>query len=199
MNFLAHAYLSGTDPEIMTGNFIGDFVKGNKLGGFSEKIQQGIRLHREIDFFTDHHPVVLKSKKRLQSKYRHYAAVIVDMFYDHLFASTWSQWHADSLKKFTLDLYVILDNRSEELPDKFNYMLTYMKKTNWLLNYSKIEGIHAALTGMAGRTKFNSQMETASTELELQYADFTEEFQLFFPDIISFTSTFDFVNKHKEP
>ena len=28
MNFLAHLYLSGDNPRLMVGNFIGDFVKG---------------------------------------------------------------------------------------------------------------------------------------------------------------------------
>ena len=31
MNFLAHIYLSGDDPNIQLGNFIGDFVKGRNL------------------------------------------------------------------------------------------------------------------------------------------------------------------------
>lgn len=198
MNFLAHAYLSGTDPEIITGNFIGDFVKGNKLTNYSDEIQQGIRLHRDIDYYTDHHPVVLKSKKRLQSKYRHYAGVIVDMFYDHLFASSWSKWHHETLEKYTHHVYEILDNHAQELPERFNYMLSFMRRQNWLLSYSKVDGIHSALKGMAGRTKFDSGMETASLELENHYDDFKEEFQSFFPDVINFTSKFEFVSKHKD-
>ena len=31
MNFLAHIYLSGTNPKTMVGNFIGDFVKGRNV------------------------------------------------------------------------------------------------------------------------------------------------------------------------
>ncbi len=30
MNYLAHAYLSFNDPEILVGNMISDFVKGKK-------------------------------------------------------------------------------------------------------------------------------------------------------------------------
>lgn len=30
MNYLAHAYLSFNDPEILVGNLISDFVKGKK-------------------------------------------------------------------------------------------------------------------------------------------------------------------------
>lgn len=28
MNFLLHLHLSGSDPEVIVGNFMGDFVKG---------------------------------------------------------------------------------------------------------------------------------------------------------------------------
>jgi len=196
VNFLAHAYLSGTDPEIITGNFIGDFVKGNQLSNFSIPIQNGIRLHREIDYYTDHHSVVHTSKKRLQHNYHHYAGVIVDMFYDHFLAVNWDQWHHEELEQYTNSIYSILDERKLELPERFNYMLTFMRKRDWLSSYSGIGGIHAALNGMARRTKFKSGMETASLDLEDHYKEFETEFETFFPDILNFTAKFDFVLRH---
>jgi len=92
MNFLAHAYLSGTDPKILIGNLIGDFVKGKQMDAYSEQLKNGIQLHREIDHYTDHHNVTLKSKKRLRSQFRHYSGVIVDMFYDHFLAFHWNKY-----------------------------------------------------------------------------------------------------------
>ena len=61
MNFLAHLYLSGSDPMVKVGNFIGDHVKGNAYQNYEIGIQQGILLHRKIDFFTDTHPLVKQS------------------------------------------------------------------------------------------------------------------------------------------
>ena len=58
MNFLAHAYLSFGQEEILVGNLVADFIKGKELRQFSEDIQIGILLHREIDSFTDTHPLV---------------------------------------------------------------------------------------------------------------------------------------------
>ncbi len=66
MNFLAHASLSGNDDEILIGNFIADAVKGNQIDRFSDGIKKGIMLHREIDSYTDHHPVFIRSKHRIQ-------------------------------------------------------------------------------------------------------------------------------------
>ena len=62
MNYLAHAYLSFNEPEILVGNMISDFVKGKKRFDFSENIQKGIMLHRNIDTFTDEHEVTKKAK-----------------------------------------------------------------------------------------------------------------------------------------
>ena len=56
MNYLAHAYLSFNDPEILVGNMISDFVKGKKKFDYPLRIQAGIMLHRIIDEFTDGHP-----------------------------------------------------------------------------------------------------------------------------------------------
>ena len=53
MNYLAHAYLSFNDQEILTGNMISDFVKGKKKFDYPSRIQAGINLHRLIDNFTD--------------------------------------------------------------------------------------------------------------------------------------------------
>ena len=49
MNYLAHAYLSFNDPDILIGNMISDHVKGKKKFDLPEKIQRGITLHRNID------------------------------------------------------------------------------------------------------------------------------------------------------
>jgi acyl carrier protein phosphodiesterase len=182
MNFLAHLFLSGNNPKVMVGNFIGDFVKGkNALQQFESEIIIGIELHRAIDAFTDTHPVVTQSKSRLREKYRHYAGVIVDVFYDHFLAANWKDYHSQTLLDFSVTSYKTIENFSEVLPNDVKQMLPYMKRGNWLLNYAQIEGIHRALSGMAARTTFVSKMEQASAELHTFYADFEIEFQEFFP------------------
>ncbi|WP_438810958.1 ACP phosphodiesterase, partial [Serratia marcescens] len=53
MNYLAHAYFSFEDPDILLGNMISDYIKGKKQYTYPLKVQAGIRLHRQIDSFTD--------------------------------------------------------------------------------------------------------------------------------------------------
>ncbi len=188
MNFLAHAYLSGDNPKLLVGNFIGDFVKGRGIHErFEKNIAQGIELHRLIDAYTDSHPVVMESKIRLREKYRHYAPVIVDMYYDHFLASSWSTYHDLSLEEFAAKTYQTLNDNFDVLPEKLRHMLPYMMHGNWLVNYGKVEGIQRALTGMSRRTSFNSQMEDAANDLRKHYQEFGDEFKLFFPDLVRYS------------
>lgn len=190
MNFLAHLHLSGNDPNIMVGNFIGDFVKGKKVENYEPRIAKGILLHRAIDYFTDTHQIVAKSKGRLRDKYRHYSGVIVDIFYDHILASNWSQYHKESLEKFANEAYNLVLSYEEILPKKVLYMLPYMMKNNWLVSYASIDGISSVLLGMSRRTKYRSRMEEATKELEEDYDLYKKEFKEFYPELVEHASKF---------
>ncbi len=184
MNFLAHLYLSGDNHKIMVGNFIGDFVKGrNPVGDFDSEIRKGIELHRAIDAFTDSHPVVLKSKIRLRGKYRHYAPVIVDVFYDHFLATQWVHYSNVTLATYAAHSYDTLKSFDAILPLAVKNMLPYMINGNWLVNYGTIEGIHRALAGMSKQSKFNPKMDEAIEELQSGYMGFQSEFETFFPEL----------------
>ena len=190
MNFLAHLYLSGDDPKIMVGNFIGDFVKGkNQPGRFEAGITFGIGLHRSIDEFTDRHAVVKASKQRLSEKYRHYAGVIVDMYYDHFLSSNWDQFHAKPVIEYSAYAYHILQAHHAILPERIARMLPYMIEGNWLAGYGTTQGIGRALSGMAQRTPFKSKMEQAVGDLIEHYPLFKEEFMAFLPDVKSFADS----------
>lgn len=188
MNFLAHAFLSGDNDKIMVGNFIGDFVKGNKLDLLPGDIKKGVVLHRSIDGYTDKHPIVRLSKDRLTDKYRHYAGVIVDIFYDHFLAHNWSLYHPLPLKVFTERAYELVWSYQDILPDRAKRVVPYMQRDNWLLQYAEIEGIHAALSGMSRRTTFKSKMEQASEDLRRDYDTFKTDFEGFFPEVREFVA-----------
>jgi acyl carrier protein phosphodiesterase len=182
MNFLAHAALSGNNEKILVGNFIADFVKGKAaLQQFDPEIRNGILLHRAIDAFTDTHPTVALSKNRLRTKYRHYAGVIIDVFYDHFLARNWMTFHSVPLEVFADRVYSVVDKHFDVLPDAVTTFFPYMKRGNWLVSYAKVEGIARALTGMSRRTPYESKMDESVNELVEFYDEFEKEFHLFFP------------------
>ena len=187
MNYLAHLYLSGDKEETILGNFIADHVKGNRINKYSPGIVAGIKLHREIDSFTDSHPVFLSSKLRLQKRYRKYSGVIVDMFYDHFLSANWQDYSDEDINTFTNRMYKIAIKRYLILPPKTKRLLPFMAKSNWLVGYGTFEGIDRALKAMSGRTPFDSGMENATIDLKKDYDKYLAEFQEFFPEIVKFS------------
>lgn len=184
MNFLAHLYLSGDNTSVMLGNFIGDFVKGkNLIEKVGSEMAKGIELHREIDFFTDQHPIVRESKKRLRPKYRHYSGVIVDVFYDHYLAKNWKDYHHQLLPDYADRVYTLIQKNNALLPERVNMMMPYMIKGNWLVNYATLDGIHRALSGMTRRTPYESKMDESISDLKENYEEFKTEFITFFPEL----------------
>ncbi len=187
MNFLAHIYLSFGDDEITIGNFIADSIRGNKYKHLPDRIQKGILLHREIDTYTDTHPIPRVSSKRLHQNYSHYSRVIVDIFYDHFLAKNWKQYSDTPLEIFVDKFYDLLEDNYTILPDGTKRMIPYMISDNWLLNYAKMEGISRVLNGMNRRTNNKSKMNFAILDLEKNYEAFEVEFTDFFNELVVFS------------
>ncbi len=187
MNFLAHIYLSFEDNEITLGNFIADNIRGNNYKHLPKKVQKGILLHRAIDTFTDAHPIVRKSTKRLHKNYSHYSGVIVDIFYDHFLAKNWEQYSKVPLDVFVNQFYDLLENNYAILPEGVKRMMPYMIADNWIYNYSEMKGISRVLKGMTRRTKNKSKMSFAILDLEEHYGKFETEFTSFFDELTIFS------------
>ncbi|MCF6280006.1 MAG: acyl carrier protein phosphodiesterase [Flavobacteriaceae bacterium] len=184
MNFLAHIYLSKENTDLMLGNFLGDFVRGNKYKNYNPTIQKGILLHRHIDTFTDAHKIVRISKRRLHERYGHYDGIIIDLFYDHFLAKNWGTYSEIPLDIYAKRFYQLLHDNYTILPEKAQYLLPYLEKYNWLYNYQYIEGMKTVLEGMNRRTKMISKMDVAIEDLKIHYSEFENDFTAFFKELI---------------
>jgi acyl carrier protein phosphodiesterase len=183
LNYLAHLFLAGTQPEIILGNFIADHVKGSEILKYSENVRKGIAMHRAIDTYTDQHPVVKQSITRLRADFHKYAGVIVDMYYDHFLSAQWDDYSDIDLHSFTKIRYDILNTFQAIIPVRSARLLYYMEKQNWLMSYSSFDGMQQAFNGMSRRTTFESRMELAVENLKAGYTEFNLEFRQFFPDL----------------
>lgn len=183
MNFLAHIYLSGNDDLIKIGNFMADGIRGKDYENLHPNIQKGVLLHRFIDTFTDSHPVFRQSTKRLHQKYHHYAGVIVDVLYDHFLAKNWHRYSEEKLEDFINAFYQSLRDNYSLLNDKTRDMMPVMISRNWLWSYQFTDGIANILTQMDQRTRNNSNMRLAISELHEFYVDFEVEFITFFDEM----------------
>jgi len=173
----------------MIGNFIADFVKGNKKNNYPEGIKAGIELHRSIDDYTDHHELTSISKKRLYPTQHKYAGPVVDVFYDHFLAKNFLLYSEIPLDIFTLNAYQVLQSNQNILPPEVQQFLPYMIERNWLLNYSTLDGIERSLKGISRRLSFQNNLNSAKDDLVEHYSEFEKEFFQFFPQLINFVNS----------
>lgn len=183
MNFLAHIYLSGNNDLLKIGNFMADSIRGNSYENYPDEIKKGILLHRSIDSFTDMHPIYRKSKHRLHEKYGHYSGVIMDIFYDHFLAKNWANYSNKKLEDYADEFYQLLRDNYDLLTEKVQGMMPYMIARNWLVSYASISGLEMILFQMDHRTKNRVAMHESIIELQTFYAEFEEEFTLFFIEL----------------
>jgi acyl carrier protein phosphodiesterase len=182
MNYLAHAYLSFNDPEILVGNMISDFVKGKKKFDYPLRIQAGIMLHRIIDEFTDSHPATREAKEFFRPHYRLYSGAFIDVVFDHFLALNSNEFTETSLLNFSQQVYSFLDVNKQWLPERFAGMFPYMKSQNWLYNYRTRWGTEKSFGGLVRRSVYMTESETASRLFGVHYQPLQECFRLFWQD-----------------
>jgi acyl carrier protein phosphodiesterase len=185
MNYLAHAYLSFQQPEILVGNMISDYVKGKQKFNYSPGIQQGITLHRLIDSFTDEHAATKEAKEIFRPHYRLYAGAFVDVVYDYYLATDPSIFSNESLEKFAANTYQLLEPYTSVFPERFAHMFPYMKTQNWLYNYSNKWGIENSLHGVVRRAAYLTESATAFALFEKHHTSLLHCYQAFFPEMVA--------------
>lgn len=163
MNYLGHAFLSFGDAEILTGNLLGDHVKGSRiLDSFPAKIRKGIELHRKIDTFSDQHAAINRAKILFRKDYGLYAGAILDTLMDHFLANDPKIFPDEpSLMQFSQTVYVQLSANDVHIPEQSKLYFKYMKEQNWLYGYRFVKGMEKALNGLHRRAKHMPAPETA--------------------------------------
>jgi acyl carrier protein phosphodiesterase len=189
MNYLAHLYLAEDSPEVLLGNFLGDFVTGQDLQHFSAGIQWGIRCHQKIDAFTDTHPIFRVSKHRIPLERRRFAGIMIDIFYDHFLARDWEQYGKQSLSQFSLAVYQLLEQYHTILPTPLQRALPYLIHQDWLNTYCTVEGIELTLLRVSKRIKRSNPLAQGILDFEANYQLFEQDFQYFWPDLVRFSQT----------
>lgn len=187
MNYLAHLHLGGQEPEQLLGSLYGDFVKGRLEGRYSPKLLDAIQLHRQIDAFTDSHPVVLRALGRFPAQRRRYAGIIVDVFFDHCLARHWADYSDVPLRQYTAGVYRVLA-AEPELPGRLARMAPYMIADDWLGSYQEFAVLEQVFNGISRRLSKPEGILGAMGEVRALYEPLTEDFREFYPILQSFAN-----------
>jgi acyl carrier protein phosphodiesterase len=184
MNYLAHAFLSFGEKDILAGNMISDFVKGKSKYDYPPQIQKGIHLHRLIDEYTDTHAATARAKNYFRPQYRLYSGAFVDVVYDHFLARDEKQFEPyGGLMNFSTESYRLLDYNLDLFPERFKKMFPYMRSQNWLYNYSFKEGIQKSFQGLVFRAAYLKESAIAFEIFNEYYAELQSCYDEFFPGV----------------
>ena len=188
MNYLGHAVLSFGDPQILTGNILGDHVKGKlALEKFPEGIRKGIMLHRKIDAYADAHPGTQRAKLWFREDYGLYAGAIMDTLYDHFLANDAKLFNSEKhLLNFTKEAYKAIEENQQWLPETFAAYFTHMQQHNWLYGYRTMPGMQRSLQGLHRRAQHMPPPENAYKIFVTNYYQLAQCYYELIDDMIRF-------------
>ena len=187
MNYLAHAYLSFDDVDVLAGNMMSDYVKGKKQYDYHPAVQVGIKLHRAIDAYTDQHAATRNIANLFKSHYRLYAGAFTDIVYDYFLANDPLSFETPfHLEAFAQKTYKALSATQQNYPPKFQHMLPYMQSQNWLYHYRYDEGIQRSFAGMVRRATYINESDIAFSIFKENKLFIQEQYEAFFPNVKKF-------------
>jgi len=192
MNYLAHVYLADESPVAMLGNLMGDFVKGkDRVLLLPAEFQRGVRLHRHIDSYTDHHPIVQRAIRRISAKWHWYSGIILDVYFDHLLTLDWPRYSPVPLPAFCAGVHEVIESHPEYLDDDMRTMGANLIANDRLMSYSRLDGIEETLYRISLMLRERMphkpvRLQDAMNELGECHDDLRLDFAAFFPELVAF-------------
>ncbi|MCO6486026.1 MAG: DUF479 domain-containing protein [Saprospiraceae bacterium] len=167
------------------GNYLADFLRPAEWADLPESVMDGVRFHREIDRYTDSHPAVRESKRRIRSASGKYASVVIDVFYDFLLTAEWSHFVAITLEDFEVAVYQMLGDHLHLAPESHRQRLRTMIEHRWLGGYRSRADLGRVFHRMAHRVSRPEFFEPAIEALHEQKDAYRMDFRRFFPELLS--------------
>jgi acyl carrier protein phosphodiesterase len=187
MNWLAHVLLSEPTTDYRLGNLLADLVRGEARERMPLEFLRGVACHKVIDAFTDAHPIVHRSRARLDQRYRRFSGVLMDIFYDYFLARDWLSYSADPLDEFTAAFYAAVRVRSLDLPADAGATLTRIVTHDLLGQYREMAGVEHSLRRVSAylskRWGREFALESSVVELRVHEVELAADFAAFFPEL----------------
>lgn len=174
MNYLAHLYLAGNRPGLVIGGFLADFVKGPLKGNYPLDIEQGMRLHRKIDVWSDKHSAIGPFRQSLPAEFNRYSGIIADVLGDHFLACHWPDHSEESLEAFVRKQIKILEAEKNIYPERAQWVLERMTKGQWLTSYRDINYCLGTLGHIGQRLKRENPLHKLEQPVKDNYQHLSE-------------------------
>jgi acyl carrier protein phosphodiesterase len=186
VNHLAHALLAGDEGGVLLGSLLGDFWRGAPDPAWPAGVRPGVLLHRNIDVYTDSHPVVTAARALFDPPWRRYAGILIDVYFDHVLARDWQRNGRESLDAFSARIATLLDAHRAWLPGDLNRFAGYFRAHGLFAAYARREVIEQVLAGIGTRLRHANTLRRAGPALWARAAELDAAFERFFPDLVQF-------------
>ncbi len=183
MNYLAHLSLAQPDSYSLTGNLMGDFMKGVRIDALPIEIQRGIENHRAVDRFTDQYSAVDALKPLFSERYRRFSGIIIDISFDYFLTKHWSLFHEVPLRATLNNSYAGLLAGRTYMPERMKTTVEQMTAQDWLSGYARFDQVAFALDRVAQRIRFRNNFNGAGVEAEKNYVALEQAFLMLYPDL----------------
>ena len=188
MNLLAHAVLASPGDESLVGNLIADFVRPADVDQLSPGMRAGVMQHRRVDAFTDRHPDVQRSIRRVSARWGWFSGILIDMYYDHVLSVEWSAHVGGSRRAFIDGVHAVLLASASDMPAAAGEVMRGFVRDDRLASYADPAGLADALARLSDRiaTRIPTRavrLEQAMPELQAAHAELRADFGRFWPDL----------------
>ena len=181
---MAHLALAGKDPDLILGQFIGDFVRGpvDDLD-YPAGVLRGISAHRRVDAASDRSELYKIAKAAIPAASRRFSGIVMDMYADHLLHLHWEEiMHEEfsSARRYWRD---ILAHPPHPLPPAAKRFAWAILDHDLLSAYRDLDEIRYALSRIGKRLRKPVSLEHLIDDVLRVNGDLREGFVAFFADM----------------
>lgn len=191
MNYIAHIHTGAHTQTNLLGNFLGDFVKGSQLDYLPYEIEQGIRLHRSVDVFTDSHPLIVETKQQFPKDLRRVSGMILDIYFDHLLMQQWPRYSAQPYSAVFEQFYQQLEGFTLPQNRYFCQLSEKLKTHRWLNQYIHPETYYRAFESIERRLNYKIVFADHAQSFIHKHTQLLEsKFNQFYPECLVHSEKF---------
>jgi len=188
MNYLAHALLSPDDPQVLMGNLWGDILKPKDYPLLLPGVSAGIKRHRMIDAYTDHHQSVNEIILLIRPFQGKYTPVVADVLMDYMLSKFWNLFSKESLEKFCKKKYQLVSKNLHLIPDRLHPRINRMVSHQWLESCKDRSRMEQTFIMLSRRASFENKIPEAMKAYDLHAHRMDRLFLTFFEDLRSHIS-----------
>lgn len=185
MNWLAHLHLAIPRPHARVGGLLPDLLQNRELDALPTAFAPFIVEHQLIDSFTDSHPTFRRSRERISDKFRRFAGILIDVYYDHILSTEWQMFSEVSIQTLLAEFYRDIETLADEIPGQAYERLVQIRDAGWLGSYGELDGVEGALARISARFSRPVDLTPALVEMAHVHEALRADFLEYYPQLIA--------------